>query len=218
MRPMPFQLSSEVLISRKAILQFQNQPQRYIPSKEVISFQHCAIITGTGADDHDINIAFAQTGKKFQPLIGVEKGWWLHLQCLVDDKNTPVIMMNYTWWKVVKQYLWKLYVWKNLIFCTPCFYFLGALCLWWWWEHVTSLPQGGEARKRLIAVLAVFSLGNDKQFGGTPLSQIESLQTNCNCQIAQFRTIRRFYPAAKRQHSGKNCFLTEKFWTSQLPL
>ena len=74
MRPMPFQLSSEVLISRKAILQFQNQPHRYIPSKEVISFQHCAIITGTGADDHDINIAFAQTGKKFQPLIGVEKG------------------------------------------------------------------------------------------------------------------------------------------------
>ena len=73
MRPMPFQLSSEVLISRKAILQFQNQPHRYIPSK-VITFQHCPIITGTGADDHDINIAFAQTGKKFQPLIGVEKG------------------------------------------------------------------------------------------------------------------------------------------------
>ena len=71
MRPMPFQLSSEVLISRKAILQF---PISLIPSKEVISFQHCAIITGTGADDHDINVAFAQTGKKFQPLIGVEKG------------------------------------------------------------------------------------------------------------------------------------------------
>ena len=120
-------------------------------------------------------------------------------------------------WKVVKQSLWKLYVWKNLIFCTPCFYFPGALCLSWWWEHVTSLPQGGEARKRLIAVLAVFSLGNDKQFGGTPLSQIESLQTNCNCQIAQFRTIRRFYPAAKRQHKGKNRFSDRKFWTSKLP-
>ena len=122
------------------------------------------------------------------------------------------------WWKVVKQYFWKLHAWKNLIFCTPCFYFLGALCLSWWWEHVTSLPQGGEARKRLIAVLAVFSLGNDKQFGGTPLSQIESLQTNCNCQIAQFRTIRRFYPAAKRQHRGKNRFSDRKFWTSKLPL
>ena len=68
--------------------------------------------------------------------------------------------------------------------------------------------EGG--RKRLIAVLAVFSLGNDKQFGGTPLSQIESLQTNCNCQIAQFRTIRRIYPAAKRQHRGKNRFSDRK--------
>ena len=94
MRPMPFQLSFEVLIQDR---QFCNSRISLIPSKEVISFQHCAIITGTGADDHDINIAFAQTGKKFQPLIGVEKGWWLHLQCLVDDKNAPVIMMNYTW-------------------------------------------------------------------------------------------------------------------------
>ena len=71
MRPMPFQLSFEVLIQDR---QFCNSRISLVPSKEVISFQHCAIITGTGADDHDINIAFAQTGKKFQPLIGVEKG------------------------------------------------------------------------------------------------------------------------------------------------
>ena len=68
---MPFQLPSEVLIQEG---HFCNSRISLIPSKEVISFQHCAIITGTGADDHDINIAFAQTGKKFQPLIGVEKG------------------------------------------------------------------------------------------------------------------------------------------------
>ena len=68
-------------------------------------------------------------------------------------------------------------------------------------ENMSSLCSSHgwkEAGKRLIAVLAVSSRGNDKQFGETPLSQIESLQTNCNCQIAQFRTIRLFYPGAKK--------------------
>ena len=63
---------------------------------------------------------------------------------------------------------------------------------------MSSLCSPVEAGKRLIAVLAVSSPGNDKQFGETPLSQIESLQTNCNCQIAQFLTIRLFYPGAKK--------------------
>ena len=61
-----------------------------------------------------------------------------------------------------------------------------------------QVKGGREVGKRLIAVLAVSSQGNDKQFGETPLSQIESLQTNCNCQIAQFRTIRLFYLGAKK--------------------
>ena len=73
-------------------------------------------------------------------------------------------------------------------------------------EQMSSLCSRVEARKRLIAVLAVSSPGNDKQFGETPLSQIESLQTNCNCQIAQFWTIRRFYLAAKKPTSAAKPF------------
>ena len=89
-------------------------------------------------------------------------------------------------------------------------------------EKMSSLCRHGwkEAGKRLIAVLAVSSPGNDKQFGETPLSQIESLQTNCNCQIAQFRTIRLFYPGAKswrKTISTDRKNWEEEFWTLKLP-
>ena len=73
-------------------------------------------------------------------------------------------------------------------------------------EQMSSLCSSVEARKRLIAVLAVSSPGNDKQFGETPLSQIESLQTNCNCQIAQFWTIRLFYLGARKPTSAAKRF------------
>ena len=98
-------------------------------------------------------------------------------------------------------------------------------------ENMSSLCSSHgwkEAGKRLIAVLAVSSRGNDKQFGETPLSQIESLQTNCNCQIAQFRTILLFYPGAKswrktfpltgktekRSSRDWNCHAGPSFWHS----
>ena len=92
--PMPFQLSSEVLISRKAILQFQNQPHSLQRSHQFSAlcyyhrhwsgwswYQHCL------CPDRQKVSTTNWSGKRLMAIFAMSCCW----------QNAPVIMMNYIW-------------------------------------------------------------------------------------------------------------------------